>query len=483
MSADNVKLYRKEATHFHANLDDPDLGGKNAIRIDLPSVESFFGKEWDEAIKEIDGYGLHPKNQKYNYYRDKNYYKLPAKLENLEQIIRRKSNGKIKEKDRLYPEDLFDELEANPLYYKEEIDWIKLQIKRSLQGYWCFINGRPTYIDGWHYTYLNWWGVENENRRDRLPDYRDVDRRIFLFFRWAYTTKTAHFNYELTFRKNGKYRVKYFNNDKSAIQYARVENCTSHILNDNDGQGYDVEMPNRTVYGVVFPKRRRVGATFMGSHVGFRIATDNSLGTFAIQALTEETATDDVYKKKILASWKNYPFFFKPCSNGNDTNALVFTKRDKTTLGGDIVQHGGWIRPRSSANKAFDGNKLFAYLNDESGKKQSGDVLHEFTDTIKNALAQGRNIHGFSLYTSTFGEFESGGGKEYFELCRKSYGHKRNDNGVTASGLVTLFIPAYDGLDGYVDEFGYSVIDDPDEPFIDLEGNEKEEGARSYQRP
>jgi hypothetical protein len=478
-----LELYKREQTEILYNQDDPSLGGRNGehpIRVKLPTVESFFGKPWEEAIKEIDGYGLHPKNQKYDFYREKGYYELPAKLQALTSTILGKSKSKDGEKKTLYPEDYFDELESNPVFYANEIEYIKIQLKREYQGYWCFINGTPTYIDGWHYTYLNFNKIGNEGRKDRLPFFRDVDRRIFLFFKWAYTTTESTFKYKLTYNKDGKVGERYFNNKNGAILHAKREGLLPiqyHISED----GYEVDMGRRTVFGVTFPKRRRIGATFMGAHVCKSIAINNSMGTMAIQALTEETAVDDVYKGKILAPWTSYPFFFKPSHNQmNSTGShLEFVPRKNISLGVDIEPHGGWVRPRSSVNKAFDGNKLFSYLNDESGKKKNADIGGEFRDTIKNTLAQGQSIHGFAIYASTFGEFESGGGREYFEFCRQSYSHKRNDNGFTASGLVTLFIPAYDGLDGYVDEFGYSVIDDPAEPYINMEGVEKDRGAKS----
>lgn len=466
--------YKKEQEYIMYNLDDPDLGGENAIRVDLPSVESFYEMPWDDAVKKIDGYGLDPKDQKFDYYRDNGYFSLPEKLKNIEAHVRRKK--KLKDKDKLFPEDLLDEVESDPIYYKDEIEYIKKTRNRSISGYWCFIKGRPTYIDGWHYTYLNFVPIDNENRRDRLPDYRDVDRRIIIFEKWAYTTTHAKFKYILTYSKNGVVKTKYFNNKNTISQFVKFESPDSYWIED---EGYYIDLNRRTVFGIAFPKRRRIGATFLNSHIGFRIATDNSMGTFAIQALTEETAVEDVYQKKVLAAWRHYPFFMKPCSSPADTNSLVFTKKGNVNFANDVVEHGGWIRPRSSANKAFDGNKLFAYLNDESGKKTHGNVLHEFLDTIINALAQGQSIHGFAMYTSTFGEFESGGGKEYFDLCIKSYNHRRNDNGITASGLVTLMIPAYDGYDDTVDEYGESVIEDPVEPYVNIKGKLMDVGAKS----
>lgn len=475
-------LYVKEQEYIEYNKSDKLLSGdrgEHTITIKLPTVESFYGKPWDEAIKLIDGYGLPPNEQKYDTYRDKGYYNIPPKLESLAEVISRRKKVKETDKKSIYPDECFDEIEQNPVYYKDEIAWIKLQRKRSIQGYWCFINGRPTYIDGWHYTYINHWRIGNEKRIDSLPFFRDVDRRIFIFFKWAYTTTETTYKYELTYRKGEKIVRRYFNNKGNAQFAARMEGVLPSETIINEGK-FVRDKGHRTVFGVVFPKRRRVGATFMGSHVGTRIASDNRMGTFAIQALTKETAKDDVFGSKVRDPFESYPFYYKPTHTAHATNQIKFVPRKGVSLGTNIYPHGGWIIPRSSENKAFDGNKLYAYLNDESGKKKDANILHEFTDTIKNALAQGEDIHGFALYTSTFGEFESGGGKEYFDLCKKSLAHKRDDNGFTQTGLVTLFIPAYDGLDGYVDEFGYSVIEDPEFPYKNMEGKIKTEGAKTY---
>jgi hypothetical protein len=83
------------------------------------------------------------------------------------------------------------------------------------------------------------------------------------------------------------------------------------------------------------------------------------------------------------------------------------------------------------------------------------------------------------MFTSTLGEFEAGGGKEFFDLIKSSYYDERNENGFTTSGLFTLFIPAYDGYDECVDEYGLSIIEDPTEPVKNLEGNIVTRGAKT----
>ena len=149
--------YKKEDEFAVYHGDDPIL---ETIKLPLPSVESFFGQPWDEAIQLIDGYGLHPKNQKFKH------QTVPEKLKNIQDIIRRKK--KMKKREAVTQDDIYSELEENRLEYKDEIEWIQLQIKRRYQGYWFFNNGKPTYIDGWHYVYVNFWDIQNETRQDSL---------------------------------------------------------------------------------------------------------------------------------------------------------------------------------------------------------------------------------------------------------------------------------------------------------------------------
>lgn len=456
-----VDLYVREDIEVRYHTDDPDLP---ETIIKLPSLESFYKCSWDEAIKKVDGYGLHPKDQHYEKYRELGFYSLPEKLKDLQDVVRKKLRKK--DTEPINPYELFDEIESDPIYYADEIKWIEKQLLRSENGHWVFLNGKPTYLDGTHYAYLLCWPIGNTHRRDRLPFYRDVDRRIFLYFKWAYTTRSAYFKYVLTYKhRNGEVNNLFFNN-KQAAERKGKELGGAYIIDDWNDM---VEMPYRTVFGVVFPKRRRIGGTSQGAFFCLMITLKRSMGIFAIQALTAETAIDDVYKKKVLNPYRHMWFFFKPASNPHDTNHLAFSPIKLSVLSADTPPHGGQVIPRSSENKAFDGLELTAYLNDESGKKKDGNILHEFRDTIKNTLAYGQDIHGFALYVSTFGDFEKGGGSQFFEMCRRSFADNRNDLGQTQSGLATLFVPAYDGFDNCVDLYGASVIEDPEEPFVSIE--------------
>ena len=463
-------IYKKEDTVVKYHNDDPLL---KTIELKLPSVESFYGMPWDDAIKLIDGYGLHPKNQKFKH------IEVPEKLKSIQDIIRKKN--KMKKREVVSQSDIYDELENNRLEYKDEIEWIQVQIKRRYQGYWFFNNGKPTYIDGWQYIYLNYWDIQNETRLDSLPWYRDLDRRIFLFARHCYTTTEAVYKYRVTYRSQGEIKTKYFQRVKNAEEYAS-QFPAAYI----DEGAYEVDMGYRTCYGYIFPKRRRIGATSQAACILYCITTEHKQQKGGIQSITETQARNDVYIDKIVKPWRKLPFFFKPSHDGTDfpKEKLSFSYPASRSQGATHVRassHDGWIEARASSERAFDGQKLHAYLDDEGGKHGDSGVSipRRWQDVVRKCLSQGLRINGLGMFTSTLGEFEAGGGKEFFDLIKSSYYDERNENGFTTSGLFTLFIPAYDGYDECVDEYGLSIIEDPEEPIRNLEGNLVTRGAKT----
>ena len=83
---------------------------------------------------------------------------------------------------------------------------------------------------------------------------------------------------------------------------------------------------------------------------------------------------------------------------------------------------------------------------------------------VKQTLSQGNGaiIHGFSMHPTTVADMEAGGGYNFHTLCDQSNYYDRSEvTGQTKSGLFRLFIPAYDGLEGFVGPYGESIIGTP----------------------
>jgi len=480
---DVVKKYVKEDSFFLANEYDPDL---MTIKIALPSLVDWYAQflgytpTWEEAITYVDGYGLDPKDQFFKY------TEKPERIRKIADIIRVKKGAK--KKDAITNDEIYVELDNNRTHYKKEIEFIKKEIKRRYHGYWFFNNGKPTYIDGWHYFYLNEFDITNNARPvDGLPDYRDSDRRMALFTRYCYTTKQSWHKYKVIYRDNGNLREAYFNTIGSAENFAK-EKYAAVVEGDIEGhEGFFVERNYRTVYGKATPKRRRRGATSLDACIAYLIVTEQKKRQGGLQSFNEEAAKNDVFADKLIRPWKKLPFYHKPTHDGtsNPKTELKFTypaERTQQIANAKTDAHDGWIMPRSATERAFDGNKLYVILRDEGGKIDGYPYdLNEWWSVHKKCLAQaGAGIHGLALIPSTVGEMDNGGGKEYARLLMNSKWEERDGNGHTVSGLVTYMEAAYDGLDGYIDKYGMSIIDDPILPVETNNGTFVSIGAKTF---
>jgi len=55
--------------------------------------------------------------------------------------------------------------------------FVEKEFNKIDNGLWLMINGKPYYLTGKHYFFLQWWVLEDGT----YPDFRDADRRLFYF--------------------------------------------------------------------------------------------------------------------------------------------------------------------------------------------------------------------------------------------------------------------------------------------------------------
>lgn len=399
ISPEILKDYKDSPKYIEYHKEDQDLC---TIRVDLPPTP-----DWNT----IDGFGLKAKDQFFKR------VEIPDKIIELQER-RDEEDGSF-----LTQDEIWEIIEEERDYYADVIEFIRLQWKRRLNGYWFFNNGVATYMDGWHYFYQNFYELDIG-----APEYRDRDRRFFIF-------------------------AKFIKND-----------------------------PN--FYGFIFPKHRREGATYKTSSIHYEIISRTKNAVGGIQSMTDKSAKD-VYLKHIINPWKNMPFFFKPNNNGGDDPQTILRFRGNASRGKrgnkgktkkELLSE---IEYRPSGEKAFDGTKLYFLHNEEVGKTEGVDITTRW-NIQKPCLhtGAGRKIQGFSIHTSTVGEMEKGGGDKFQKLCNSSMYEKRNANGQTQSGLCILFMPAYDGLEGFIDKYGMSIIEKPTKEQAEFIGTEM--GAKEF---
>ena len=300
---------------------------------------------------------------------------------------------------RSYPEEL------KPKWY----DYIDEEFKRRDEGFWFMNNGKPTYITGSHYMYLQWSKIDVG-----APDFREANRLFFIFW----------------------------------------EACKA----DN------------RCYGMCYLKNRRSGFSFMSSAETVNLATISSDSRYGILSKTGNDAKK-MFTDKVVPISVNYPFFFKPIQDGMDrpkselayrVPASKFTRKKITTneKQEDLVGLDTTIDWKNTGDNSYDGEKLNLLVHDESGKWERPDNILNNWRVTKTCLRLGSKIVGKCMMGSTSNALEKGG-DNFKKLYNASDVTKRNRNGQTKSGLYSLFIPMEWNYEGFIDEYGVPVFTNP----------------------
>ena len=329
------------------------------------------------------------------------------------------------------PEELrrirsMDEWYEMPSEFKKRFSpYIEQEFKRRREGVWFFNNGERIYITGRHYMMLQWSKLDIG-----YGYYLEFQRRLFLHFAAC----------EADPRSMGQMYTK--------CRHSGYTNMSAAILVDEGTQ-----------------------------------VKDKLLG---IQSKTGKDAQENIFMKKVVPMFKSYPFFFKPIQDGttNPRMELAFrepskriTKNNKTSNRGEALN--SIINWKNTTNNAYDGEKLHMMYLDESGKWEKPTDIREAWRIERTCLIVGRKIIGKCLMGSTVNPMDKGG-KQYKELWRDSDPNDRNANGRTKTGLYRLFIPAYEALEGFFDEYGNPIVENPEKPVKTIDGDFVDIGAKTY---
>lgn len=205
-----------------------------------------------------------------------------------------------------------------------------------------------------------------------------------------------------------------------------------------------------------------------------------------IQSKTGKDAQENIFMKKVVPMFKSYPFFFKPIQDGttNPRMELAFrepskkiTKKNKTAQAGEALNTV--INWKNTTNNAYDGEKLHMLYLDEAGKWERPVDIRDAWRIERTCLIVGRKVIGKAMVGSTVNPMDKGGA-EYKQLWKDSDPLERNANGRTRTGLYRLFIPAYESLEGFFDEYGNAIIDSPENDVLGIDGEYVHMGAKTY---
>ena len=307
------------------------------------------------------------------------------------------------------------------------VDYIEQEFDYREDGCWFMNKGKPTYITGAHYMYLQWTNIDVG-----YPDYREANRILYLFW----------------------------------------EACKA----------------DKRSFGMIYLKIRRSGFSFMSSSECVNtgtLAKDSRVG------ILSKTGSDakKMFTDKVVPINSRLPFFFKPIMDGMDkpktelayrVPASKITKKNMYDMDEEQIQGlDTTIDWKNTDDNSYDGEKLLLLVHDESGKwLKPNNILNNWRVT-KTCLRLGSKIIGKCMMGSTSNALNKGG-DNFKKLYYDSDVTVRNSNGQTKSGLYSLFIPMEWNMEGFIDRYGMPVLDTPPTEVLGIDNEMIYQGAIEY---
>jgi len=315
-----------------------------------------------------------------------------------------------------------------PSEFKERwVDYIEEEFDRREEGVFFMNKGKPTYITGAHYMYLQWTSIDVG-----YPDYREANRILYIY--------------------------------------------------------WEASKADRRSFGMTYLKIRRSGFSFMSSS---ECVNTGTLVKDARVGILSKTGGDakKMFTDKVVPIANRLPFFFKPVQDGMDkpktelafrVPAAKITKKNMTTVADNDIQGlDTTIDWKNTDDNSYDGEKLLLLVHDESGKWiKPNNILNNWRVT-KTCLRLGSKIIGKCMMGSTSNAL-SKGGDNFKKLYEDSDATNRNANGQTKSGMYSLFIPMEWNMEGFIDKYGMPVFKTPEVAVLGVDNELIYKGAINY---
>lgn len=326
----------------------------------------------------------------------------------------------------------------------EQEAFAERELDRIKNGFWCFINGKRTWFPGLLYYYLQYWTLENR----KAPEYRATSLRYY-WYRWHW-----------------------FN----------VYWCRGILRGKGRRSGASSESSSNVVCNITTKKNAR------GGHVSKTSADARKMFIYRMQF-----------------GFRHLPFFLQPTlANDKDSKSeLVFNvpldktkKGKKAQLIDEVEGLNSILDYQPTATNSYDSERLTDAFIDEGGKWPADVPFDQFISILLETLTEGSERTGFAEMPSTVNEMTKKGGAAFKRVWDAAdwvapdiaeadeLEEINKDEEPTANTLVRYFCPAYDGLAGFIDKFGESIINEPTSEqakfLIEKYGEKKFNGQLKY---
>jgi hypothetical protein len=308
--------------------------------------------------------------------------------------------------------DFFDTVEldgsGDMLLNLEQRTYADREVRRCKQGVWAMIGGKLRYITGRYYFFLRYYTLEDGTS----PDFREADRLYFLFF---------HF-------------------------WFMVEWCLGIIRTKKRRQGASSQSCSNILYEAIFYRNSNCGLISKSK--------DDSKATFT---------------EMVSNAYQQLPIYLKPkqVNKEDSVTELVFAHKADSNAKGKVVEgakkkkgNNSKINYKAPVLNAYDRGRMSYVLGDEFGKLDKDVPASRLLAIISKTLVKGVKRVGWIDLPSTTNEMLKGGGMEYYKIWKAADQSRRKP---TINRLVRFFQPAYEAYEGFIDEYGDSVINAPTE--------------------
>ena len=287
---------------------------------------------------------------------------------------------------------------------EEQEEYAISELQKCKTGIWIYVNGKPYYITKKYYFYLQWWTLEDGSK----PEYRDADRRYFTYLE----------------------------------HWENVPWALGIIRSKKRREGASSQATSNLVYEAIFFKNSNCGLVSKSNEDGRATFTE-----------------------MVAYGYRQLPAFLKPKQlNREDTvTELVFAQKASSVKEGsaagqkDDEGNRSKINYRAPVLNAYDRGRMSRLLLDEFGKLEKEVQASQLFAIISKTLVKGVKRVGFVEMPSTVNKMTKGGG-EFKLLWENADLNKRTP---TINRLVRYFSPSYDGYEGFIDKYGFSVMSSP----------------------
>lgn len=287
---------------------------------------------------------------------------------------------------------------------EEQEDYAITELEKCKKGIWVYINGNSFYIPKKYYFYLQWWTLEDGSR----PEYRDCDRRYFTFLE----------------------------------HWENVPWALGVIRSKKRREGASSQATSNLVYEAIFYKNSNCGLVSKSNEDGRATFTE-----------------------MVAYGYRQLPAFLKPkqINREDSVTELVFAQKASNVKEGfadaqkEDEGNRSKINYRAPVLNAYDRGRMSRLLLDEFGKLEKEIQASQLFAIISKTLVKGVKRVGFVEMPSTVNKM-SKGGSEFKLLWENADVDKRTP---TINRLVRYFSPSFDGYEGFIDQYGFSVINSP----------------------